>query len=332
VWNKLPHTHTPHTHNFSSTQFGPPSKRIIWNDHFLISCPLLLLVQFCRFNRNRGFTPSVSVCFRLFRLPFCNYNSRLRIFGVTIYGNFANGQKKRRKKLNKQVKPSLPSPAIKNLSAINIHLHDHQVVQLHPLTPPTSWLINSTTHRRKKTSCRSLWRHSLGRQSHWKWRVMTLLTMWKQRCYPPTRPPLPCGLIPHLRFKTRKVSHQISSGSSLQESNLKVSSHFVWNCFSSHIHHRWSHTGWLQHSKGINFASCASPPGWNADFCEDAHWQDHHAGGGEQWHHWQCQGKDSGQRRNPSRSTAAHFCWEAAWRSVFGQLGKLSMMEGEGVG
>ena len=198
---------------------------------------------------------------------------------------------------------------------------------LQPHTPQmvAHWL--TTTFKRNQlcilcfasgVECRFLWRRSLARPSRWRWRAMTPLTMSRQR------------------FRTKKESLQINSGSFLLGSSLKVSFWAAWE-----IEHdgrgrggvvgwgwgasqfatkplpdacRWSHTCWLQHSEGINFASCAPPPGWDADFCKDTHRQNHHAGGGEQWHHWQCQGEDSRQGRNPSRSAAPHICREAAWR------------------
>merc|ERR1719158_698756 len=51
-------------------------------------------------------------------------------------------------------------------------------------------------------------------------------------------------------------------------------------------HLRWQATrGWtnlvrLQHSEGIYTPPCSQASWRDANLCQDAHWQDHHSGGG----------------------------------------------------
>ena len=50
----------------------------------------------------------------------------------------------------------------------------------------------------------------------------------------------------------------------------------------------------------------------HANICEDSNRKDHHSGGGDLVHHCDCEGYDSRQRKNSTRSTATYFCWETA--------------------
>ncbi len=57
------------------------------------------------------------------------------------------------------------------------------------------------------------------------------------------------------------------------------------------------------------------------DLCQDFDGKDHYLGSGVVRHHWQCQGQDSRQGRNPSRPTTFDFRWKAIGRrSYFGWL------------